>query len=201
MRPLAAGLLMLALAAPAHARSDPAGGGRAAAGPVDPAFEPVLRKIETKMPAYDEVAGTMIRVPARTIELGPSARMYRCWKLRLTGDHGKQALRVFERLHSVQSAVKDLKEKLAKDLIRYAGSPKPHAELQKRIEEQNEQLGALLTSYRKLIRLGTRNGLLKHSDREMFSGRRSVTPRLKDDDYTMVYDEANPECRSRPSGR
>ena len=128
-------LLALALAAAAWAGGSPSGSGRGLQGPADPSFKPVLERLEQRMPAYEAVEAASIQVPARSIELGLNAKMYRCWKLKLTGDHGRQALAVFERLRSAQDALKDLKGRLSKDLVEYAAAPKPDPELQGRILE------------------------------------------------------------------
>jgi len=199
-RVAAALLLLVSVQIPAGARTDAVGGGRSIQASTDPTFDPVLRDIEGRMPSYEEIETTNLRVPMRTIELGPSAKLYRCWKLRLTGDHGQQALSVLERLSSIQGGLKELREKLAKDLVSYAGSGKPDAELKKRIRTRHGELDQLMATYRKLLRLGEKHGLLKVSEREPFSGHRSVSPKLKDDDYTMVFDETNPECRRGTGG-
>ncbi|MFH1724419.1 MAG: hypothetical protein ABII00_07335 [Elusimicrobiota bacterium] len=190
LSPIAAALL--ALGAAAWAQAGTAG---------DLAFDPVLRDIEAKMPAYEAVEATDIRIPTRSIELGPSSPMYRCWNLVLTGDHGKQALGVFERLRSVHSALKDLRGKLAKDLLLYATSRRGDPEMQGRIMTQHQALESLFTSYRQIVQLGERNGLLKASRRGIFSWRRTVAPTLRDDDYTMVYAESDPSCPPRTSGQ
>ena len=91
LRALAAAVLLALPSAPLAARSAPEGQGRTLSAPDDPAFEPVLREIEAALPAFDAASRASLRVPSKNIDLGPSARMYRCWKLRLTGDHGKQA--------------------------------------------------------------------------------------------------------------
>ncbi|OGR57877.1 MAG: hypothetical protein A2X36_07385 [Elusimicrobia bacterium GWA2_69_24] len=199
MTPLATVLLASWLALPASARTDPGGGGRALAAGADPVFEPVLRDIEARLPLYSGAEAAVIRVPARSIDLGPSSKLYRCWKLRLTGDHGKQAYDVLSRLVSLQSALKDLREKLAVDLVAYAGAAKPDPALQKQIQSRQQELERIYTTYQKLLSLGDRNGLLKIADNEMFSGRRAVSPRLKDSDYTMAYDDATPECQKKPT--
>lgn len=200
MIPLATALLASLLAFPAAARTDPDGGGRSpAAANADPAFEPVLRDIEARMPLYAEAEAAVIRVPARSIDLGPSSKLYRCWKLRLTGDHGQQAWSVLSRLVSLQAALKDLREKLAVDLVAYAGAELPDPATQKQIQARQQELERVYASFQKLLSLGDRNGLLKASDNEMFSGRRAVSPRLKDSDYTMAYDDATPECQKKPT--
>ncbi len=186
---------LLALASAAWAGGSPSGGGRGPQGPADPVFEPTLRRVEERMPAYEAVEAASIQVPARSIELGLNAKMYRCWKLRLTGDHGRQALGVFERLRSIQDTLKDLKERLSKDLLAYAASPRPDAELQKRILESQQGLDSLVESFDKALGAAERNALLKDSDKGLLGGRRTLSPRMTKDDYTMARDEDSPECR------
>ena len=186
--------LVLALALSAWAGAGPAGGGRSLSGPADAAFDPVLRRVETRMPVWEAVEAASVQVPARVIELGLNAKMYRCWKLRLTGDHGRKALAVFERLRSVQDALKDLKGRLAQDLVRYAASPKPDAELQKRVAEAQLGLDSLTDSFEKTYDSAERNGLLKPAG--LSGGRRALSPSMTKDDYTMVRDEELPECRT-----
>ena len=106
---------------------------------------------------------------------------------------------MLSRLVSLQSALKDLREKLAVDLVAYAGAAKPDPALQKQIQSRQQELERIYTTYQKLLSLGDRNGLLKIADNEMFSGRRAVSPRLKDSDYTMAYDDATPECQKKPT--
>lgn len=185
--------LVAALALSAWAGADPSGGGRAPAGPADPAFDPVLRRVAERMPAWEAVEAAAVQVPARTIELGMSAKMYRCWKLKLTGDHGQKALAVFERLRQVQDTLKDLKARLSQDLVRYAASPKPDAELQRRIAEAQQGLDSLTDSFGKTLDSAQRNGLIKPG---AAAGRRTLSPLMTKDDYTMVKDEESPECRN-----
>ncbi len=193
-----AGAVLLAMfAGAAYAGTEPDGQGRttqALTSPSDPAFTPVLREIEKRMPALNAAAAVSIQVPARAIELGPRARMYKCWRLRLTGDHGKKAVRVFERLHSVQAALRDQKAKLTKDLLLYEASPKPDPHLPARIRARHRSLGSLLESYDQLVALGIKSELLKLSGKTFRNGRRMIAPILREDDYTMVYDDGAPDC-------
>lgn len=187
--------LALALAAAAWAGGSPSGSGRGLTGPADPSFKPVLERLEKRMSAYEAVEAASVQVPARTIELGLNAKMYRCWKLKLTGDHGRQALAVFERLRSAQDALKDLKGRLSKDLVEYAASPKPDPELQGRILDAEKGLDSLLDAFEKSLEAASRNGLLKSSDGILSAGRRTLSPLMTKDDYTMARDEESPECR------
>ncbi|MBI2362673.1 MAG: hypothetical protein HYV15_04755 [Elusimicrobia bacterium] len=192
---MTAASLALALGAAAWAGGSPSGAGRGLSGPSDPAFNPVLERLERRLPAYEAVEAASVQVPARTIELGLNAKMYRCWKLKLTGDHGRQALAVFERLRSAQEALKDLKGRLSKDLVEYAAAPKPDPELQGRIREAEKGLDSLLDAFEKSLEAAARNGLLKSSDGVLGAGRRTLSPLMTKDDYTMVRDEESPECR------
>ncbi|MBI3300083.1 MAG: hypothetical protein HYZ75_18100 [Elusimicrobia bacterium] len=187
--------LLLALSAAAWAGGSPSGAGRGLSGPADAAFDPVLRRLERRMEAYETIETASIQVPARTIELGLNVKLYRCWKLKLTGDHGRQTLAVFERLRSAQDALKDLKERLAKDLVAYAAAPKPETELQKRIVESQKGLDALVDAFDNALEAAERNGLLKSADKALAGGRRVISPKMTKDDYTMARDEESPECR------
>ena len=109
MRILILALLVLGAALSAEARSGPRGGSGIPRASADPLFEPILRGIESRMPAYEAVEDTDIRVPAPTIELGLSTKRYRCWKLRLTGANGKRARELLMRLKSVQEALTSLR--------------------------------------------------------------------------------------------
>ena len=188
-------VLLAAAAGPLWAGADPGGGGRGMRFPEDPELAPVLESIEGRMPAYEEAEAARIQVPGRTIELGPKAAMYRCWKLRLTGDNGKQAAYVLERLKSVQDAIKDTKGKLTKDLLELSAGAGPDERLRARIRERHAALEQLLKSYQDLIKSGGKADVIAFTPRGLLSDRPSITPRLRDDDYTMVYDDSSPECR------
>ncbi len=197
-RALSSAFACLLLVAAARAAGDPSGQGRAStltASATDPEFAPVLSEIERRMPEFDAAAAAQIQVPSRAIELGPRARMYRCWRLRLTGDHGGKVARVFERLHSVQAAIRDQKSLLTKDLLLYAASAQPGAELTERIRVRNRSLGSLMESYNQLLALGQKSEMLKMTENSFLSGRIVVSPLLKEDDYTMVYDGDSPDCK------
>ena len=202
LRPAAALLLSVVFAAPVWGRSSSAGQGRTLRAPDDPGFEPVLLEIEQLLPACDAVAAANLRVPSPTVDLGPSAKMYRCWKLKLTGDQGKQARDILQRLKSVQGTLRDLRKKLDRNLDLYLASPKPDGRTRALIRAQHRSLKNLLERYRSLIGIGTRNGLIKVSSGGLLSGKRSVTPRLRNEDYTMVYDHTIPGCpeRRNPEG-
>ena len=192
-----AALLSLCLAASALARANPKGLGRALQAPDDPAFEPVLREIEANLPVYESITDAALRVPSQTIDLGPSAKIYRCWKLKLTGDNGKQARDVLQRLKSVQNTLKDLRKKLDRSLDLYLSGTKSDKKLRDRITAQHRSMTNLLERYRSLIEIGKRNGLIKISTRGLLIGRTSVSPRLRSEDYTMVYDPTVAGCPQR----
>lgn len=189
------GVVVLALVAVAWAGGSPSGAGRGLAGPTDAGFDPVLKRLERRMEVYEAIETASVQVPARTIELGLNAKLYRCWKLKLTGDHGRQTLSAFERLRSAQDALKDLKERLSKDLVAYAAAPKPDAELQARIIESQKGLDSLVDAFQNHLEAAERNGLLKSAEKALSGGRRVISPRMTKDDYTMVRDEESPECR------
>ena len=189
------GGLLLALAAAAWAGGSPSGGGRGLAGPADASFDPVLKRLERRMEVYEAIETASVQVPARSIELGLNSKLYRCWKLKLTGDRGRQTLGAFERLRSAQDALKDLKERLSKDLVAYAAAPKPDAELQARIVESQKGLDSLVDAFQNHLEAAERNGLLKSAEKALSGRRRVVSPRMTKDDYTMVRDEESPECR------
>jgi hypothetical protein len=202
LRLLVPAAALLLLASGARAGSEPKGQGRderKLTVPADPALAPVLTEIEERMPELDAAAAAQIQVPARAIELGPRARMYRCWRLRLTGDHGNKVVRVFERLHSVQAAIRDQKSKLTKDLLLYSAASERSPELTEGIRLRNRSLGSLLQSYKQLLSLGKKSKMLKISERGLLSGRRSISPLLKEDDYTMVYDAEADDCKDGKS--
>ncbi len=193
-----AAVLIAALGGAAQAGTQPKGQGRspqALTRPADPAMEPLLNAIKKRMPRLDSVTAAHIQVPARAIELGSRSRMYRCWRLRLTGDHGKKAVRVFERLHSVQAALRDQRAKLTKDLLLYTEGSEPTPGLADRIRARSRSLDSLLESYDQLIAVGLKSKLLKKNEKSFISGRSTILPILKENDYTMVYDDGSPECR------
>jgi len=198
--------LAAALAAPAPAARagvDAGGGGRRLDIPADPGFEPALRELEARLPAYDVALEATLRVPAQVIDLGPSAKMYHCWKLRLTGEHGRQVRGVMENLRSVQSVMKELVGKLTLELASYAASPKPDPEARRRILLLRESLDSLLTRYDTLVALGKRNGFLAASEGGIFGERQAVSPRLHKDDYSMVFDDTVTGCGqgAAPAGK
>ncbi|PCI38278.1 MAG: hypothetical protein COB53_04990 [Elusimicrobia bacterium] len=197
MMPSGAMVLITVLATTAVAGTKPVGQGRSTrtlTNPADPEFEPVLQEIGAQMPELEAAAAAAVKIPARAIELGPRARMYKCWRLRLTGDHGKKAARVFERLHSVQAALRDQKSKLTKDLLLYSAAVNPTADQRERIQARHRSLSSLLESYNQLIALGLKSKLLKISESGFFSDRQMIIPLLKENDYTMVYDDGAPDC-------
>lgn len=189
------GVFLLALSAAAWAGGSPSGAGRGLPSPNDASFDPVLKRLERRMEVYEAIETASVQVPARSIELGLNAKLYRCWKLRLTGEHGRQVLSAFERLRSAQEALKDLKERLSKDLVAYAAAPKPSAELQKLIIESQTSLDSLVDAFENHLEAAERNGLLKSTGKALAAGRRMILPRMTKDDYTMARDEESPECR------
>jgi hypothetical protein len=190
---LALAAVLAAPATDARARTD-AQPGRKLDIPADPGFEPALRELESRMPAYDAAIEASLRVPSQVIDLGPSAKMYHCWKLRLTGEHGKQVRRVMEDLRSVQTVMKELVGKLTLELAAYAASPKPDQEARRRILLLRESLDSLVTRYDTLVALGKRNGFLEASDGGFFGEHQTVSPRLHKDDYSMVFDDTVSGC-------
>lgn len=202
---LISALLVLVAALPAGARSGPRGGSGIPRASADPLFEPILRGIESRMPAYEAVENTDIRVPAPTIQLGLSTKRYRCWKLRLTGGNGKQARQLLKRLKSVQDALTNLRAELSKNVVLHTTSSRPDPAVRRLILKQRSELEGLVQRYDSLIEIGTRNKIIDTTQETLFGASRSVTPRLRDDDYTMVHDESVPGCkgggnRERPSG-
>jgi len=195
VRAVAAAVYLAAAPALAFAGASATGSGRGPDLPDDPALSPVLEVFEEKLPVYEEIEATKIQVPARAIELGPKARMYRCWRLRLTGDKGRQAASVLERLASVQKALTDVKAKLVSDLLKLSAGQGPHETLRQRIRARAESLSSLSGAYQELLDRGSKAGVLNARPKGFLSERPSVTPLLGDDDYTMVYDEKDPDCR------
>lgn len=202
MRRLAALLLAAAaLSGPPGAFSLGREPAREAAPPADAVFDPVLRGIELRMPDYVAVEECGVRVPAETLELGESSEQYRCWRLRLTGAHGRQSRGLLERLASVQAHLKGLRANLLRDMARYEGTPKPNPDMESRIASQKAALDELVARFNDLAALGTRTGLLAESENALLGGRRRVSPVIDKEDYTMVYDASAPGCPPRePDG-
>lgn len=191
---LAVGLAASLPPAGVRAGADAGGGGRKLGPTADPEFEPVLRGIESRLPAYDAAVESSLRIPVQTIELGLSNKMYHCWKLRLTGGHGRQTRGVMENLRSVQSAMKERLGALTQELAAYTAAPKPDLDARRRILAVRDDLDGLLRRYDTLIALGRRNGFLQSSDGGIFGERQTISPRLLKDDYTMVHDDTVPGC-------
>lgn len=185
-------LVLLAWAlgvAPAGANSGPPPGPAAAA---DPAFAAVLREVEERRARYEALEAVEVRLPQAALELGLSARMYRCWRLRLTGAKGRQARAFLERLASVQAGLRAARSGLAKDLLIYSAAPSTDPSLRERIADGAKTVEAGGASFERLLQSGLRQELVR--EERGLLGRRTVAARLQDDDYTMVYDGGAPEC-------
>ena len=77
--------------------------------------------------------------------------------------------------------------------------------MRKLILKQRSDLEGLVQRYESLVAIGRRDKIIDTAQQTLFGAGSSVTPRLRDDDYTMVYDESVPGCtgrgnRERPSG-
>ncbi|MBI5242825.1 MAG: hypothetical protein HY922_03955 [Elusimicrobia bacterium] len=164
--------------------------------PPDIAAEPVVREIETRLPDCDSVMAAQIRLPSKTLSLGLSTKLYQCWQLKLTGRRGLKALEVLERLKALQDALGSESAELRKALLEYSASPKPNAALLGRIVARSRSIGDILSAYRTLAESGERNELIRVSGGGVFSDASTLTPRLRDDDYAMFYDEGRPQCPS-----
>lgn len=152
-----------------------------------------LDAVASRLPAYAALASTDIQVPAPSIALGASSKAYLCWKLQLTGAHGRQVRTVMERLRSIRDAAAGLRDTLSRDLLLHASGAGGPA-LRERILAQDASLDSLRVSYENLLQAGLRGGLLKVSERGLLREGGSVTARLRKDDYTMVHDESQPGC-------
>lgn len=179
MKPVLA-VLLLGLAAPAA---------------VSPAERPFIA-VESRIPDYEKASVILIKVPAYEMELGSNNEVYRCWKLRLTGEKGKQVRLVLEQIRSVQRTLQARMRKLNEDLLRVragsAGRP-----LSARINTHRKALDLNLERLYGLLDWGKRHELLKVSAGGIFRSRTTVSPVLGDSDYTMVYDDVSPACPPR----
>ncbi len=179
MKPALA-VLLLGLAAPAAA---------------SPAERPFIA-VESRIPDYEKASAIFIKIPAYEMELGSNNEMYRCWKLRLTGEKGKQVRLVLEQIRSVQRTLQARMRKLNEDLIRVrAGSA--DRPLSTRINRHRKALDLNLERFYGLLDWGKRHELLKVSAGRLFNRRATVSPILGDSDYTMVYDDVSPTCPTR----
>ncbi len=133
------------------------------------------------------------------MDMGLAAKEYRCWRLRLVGDHGKEARKTLSRLASIQAALKSLTADFAAALARY-GAGERDVPLWASLLEAEKALDGLLERYRQLLASGEEAGLLRRSPAGMFSSRAVVSPILKKDDYTMMYDANIPGCPQRGAG-
>ncbi len=171
--------------------------GLAAPAATSPSKHPFIA-VESRVPSYEKTAAIFIKVPAYEMDLGFNNEMYRCWKLRLTGEKGKQVRLVLEQIRSVQRTLKTRMRKLDGDLIRVkAGNAERPLSL--RINAHRKALDLLLERFNGLLDWGRRHGLLKISEGGVFSRRTTVIPLLRNDDYTMVYDDISPSCPPRQS--
>ena len=177
------------------AGADPSGAGRLPQVPADPAMEPLLIVLERRTPDYEAVEKTALQPPKKTISLGLSTKLYQCWKLRLMGGHGLQAFAVMERLKSLQTAMRNERSELLKDLASYAAAQKPDPSSRARIEARAGSLADILSAYRSAEEAGLRNGLIQAA-KSWLGGGVKVTPRLSENDYVMTYDDSVPECPS-----
>ena len=188
-------LCQLLIPALLHAGTDPSSAGRLPQVPADPAMEPLLSVLESRTPDYETVERTVLQPPMKTISLGLSTKLYQCWKLRLMGGHGLQAYAVMERLKSLQTALKNERSELLKDLAAYAEASKPDSHSRSRIEARAGSLADLLSAYRSAEEAGLRNGLISAA-KGWLGGGVKVTPRLSEKDYVITYDDSVPECPS-----
>lgn len=196
----AALLLTLLLGAPPlRAGSNPSSGGRLPRPAGDAQAERVVSAIEARWPEVERTAAANIMVPSKSMSLGLSTKLYQCWQLRLNGAHGLQVQGVLERLKSLQEALRGDRDRMLQDLGEYAAKPDP-ARL-RRIEGRAKTLSDELAAYRTLLESGVRNGLVKASEPGPLSERAVVSGLLRDDDYTMNYDDSKPECPSAEPSR
>jgi len=194
MRFLAAALLSAAAAFPARAGA-PSGSSLPNL-PPDLAANPVISEVEARLPLCEAVLATQIRPPARTISLGLSTKLYQCWQLKLTSRRGLNVLEAMERLKALQDALRNERAELTASMMEYAASPKPSPALLRRIAERSRAIGVILTAYSSLSESGARNGLIRITGGGIFSGAGAIVAQLKDDDYTMTYDDSQPQCPS-----
>ncbi|HAH05961.1 MAG TPA: hypothetical protein DCM05_05425 [Elusimicrobia bacterium] len=191
-------LRALALAAAVAA---PAAAGPFSGFPADPAIEPLLREVEARQPACRSVEEADIRVPTKVLSLGISTKLYQCWQLKLTGSHGVKVLETMTRLKSLQDALKAENAELQKALLQYQAAPKPAPLPLQRLAARSRAASDILAAYRTLAESGTRNGLIRISESGLLNAKTTITPRLRDDDYTMTYDDSKPECPSAEGQR
>lgn len=179
MRAELAALLLLGVAPQARAQLDAA----------------VRQELRRRLPAYAELAANDVRVPAEVLPLGDQNPAYRCWKLTLTGTHGRRSRELLLRLQSVRDAVGGLWWQAEADLAAAERDP----EAAGRLTRQAAQLSTLAERWRQLMAAGAREGLFRVNEPGLFRKRRTVGPELRKEDYTMVYDDAVEGCPPRPA--
>jgi hypothetical protein len=158
---------------------------------------PITQRLEVRLPVYEKTGATVIRVPQREMELGLATPEYKCWRLRLNGEHGREVRRTMSRLRSVQSAIKTLSSDLRKAAKRYADNDNKDVVLGEHLEQALRTLDGLVERYKTLLNKGKEKKLLRYSTGGLFSSRSVVSPILQRDDYTMVYDDSAAECPPR----
>lgn len=199
MRVAALAALALSLAASARAGADrPPRPGRPSA--QDPALETALREMEARMAEYEDIESASVQVPAPVIALGLSTKAYRCWKLKLTGERGRQAREVTSQLQGIQRSFAELKARLAREVLSYAADDRSDPLLPKRISAQSESLEAMAQAWRRLLATSIDAGLVRRIEKGFLRANLTISPRLDDDDYTMVYDSSEPDCPPVRSG-
>jgi len=192
---LAAAFLLAAAAVPAGASAG-APSGSLSRLPPDIAAEPVVRESETRLRDSEAMLAVQIRPPSKSLSLGLSTKLYQCWQLKLTSRRGLKVLEVLERLKSLHDALRNERAGMTSALLEYAASPKPDPALLKRIGARSQAIGGILAVYKTLTESGVRNGLIRVSEGGAFSGAASIGPLIRDDDYTMSYDDSLPQCPS-----
>ncbi|MFA6092409.1 MAG: hypothetical protein WCU88_07515 [Elusimicrobiota bacterium] len=165
--------------------------------PKDPESARLLTELEAQWPAAEDVEKSSLRVPSKTLSLGVSNPLYRCWQLSLTGERALQILGLLERLKALQDSVRTAKKDLLKEASLYAAQP--GAEALSRVRARSNSLKGLLAAYKALLESGRRMELLKVSEPSSFTEHLSVSGALREEDYVMSYDDALPECPPRGS--
>jgi hypothetical protein len=168
--------------------------------PVDPAAREAWRDMERKIASAEAVEMAEIQAPPKSMSLGVTTKLYRCWRLQLRGSHGLKVLDAMGRLKSLQDAVKRAKSALQDSMLLYSLSPKPDPKLQADAARKAEEIGEILTAFTALLDSCLRNGLVRESGPALFSRKSAISPLLRDADYVMVYDESIPECPSPEPG-
>lgn len=154
---------------------------------------------DARLAAYRRIAATDVQVPAEAMDLGPSSDVYRCWRLRLTGERGLRARETLSRLLAVRDAVRRLLAAFEEDLRRReSAAPEALPEIMGRMQATQAGLERLLRHFEELRGDGLRSGLIRDTRRGFFgAGEPAIRPNLDEDAYTMVYDETAPGCPRR----